>query len=264
MIGFFDSGVGGLTILEHVRRTMPNFDTLYLGDTAHAPYGNKTHDELVQLTWAGCEWLFAQGCELIMIACNTASATALREIQQTKLGPNPERRILGVIRPTVEALADRHRNIIVLSTVSTAASGAYVKEFEKLDPDIRVVSHACPNWAPMIEEGKAHTPEMRRDVEREVQAAESEAANYDAVLLACTHYPYVKELVEDALANDVPVYAQGELVAESLRNYLQRHPEIEKRLSKKGTHSYFTTGDPGLASRIASERFGFDVTFQIQ
>lgn len=263
MIGFFDSGVGGLTILEHVHRALPDFDTLYLGDTAHAPYGNRTHDELVRLTWAGCEWLFAQGCELIIIACNTASATALREIQQTKLDPNPARRILGVIRPTVEAISKRgHRRIVVLSTTATAQSGAYVKEFEKFDPDIRVISHACPNWAPMIEAGKTDTQEMCADVDREVRAAEAEAGEYDAVLLACTHYPYVKTSVEKALSSAISVYDQGPLVAESLRDYIHRHPEIEARIAKKEIRAYFTTGNPVHASRIATERFGFDVRFE--
>jgi glutamate racemase len=263
MIGFLDSGVGGLTVLEEVRRLLPKYGTLYLGDTAHAPYGNKSHKELVRLVWRGCERLFEQGCDLIIIACNSASASALREIQRTKLDTYPSKRILGVIRPTVETLCVRdYRRIIILSTEATKKSGAYVREFEKLDPAIEIISHACPNWAPMIEAGKTHTQEMRENVERELREAEQEAGEYDAILLACTHYPYVKRLIEQTLLKNVPVYTQGDLVAESLKDYLHRHPEIETRLSRNGTAIYETTGDPEAASSIASKRFGFDVRFE--
>ncbi len=262
MIGFLDSGVGGLTILEEVHKVIPEYDTLYLGDTAHAPYGNKTHDELVALVWNGCTWLFAQGCELIILACNSASASALREIQQTKLQEYPGKRILGVIRPTVEELArSGHKRVVVLSTVATKESGAYPREFKKLGATIEVITHACPQWVPMIEAGKAASDEMREDVLREIAAFEQEAGEYDAVLLACTHYPYVHRLVEQALARKVPVYNQGELVARSLADYLKRHPEIESKLGNHRAYRYVTTGDAQLASKIATDRFGFEVTF---
>jgi glutamate racemase len=139
MIGFFDSGVGGLTILKAVHERMPEYDTYYLGDTAHAPYGNKTREEIFDLTWDGCKQLFAQGCGLVILACNTASAAALREIQQTKLAEYPGKSVLGIIRPTVEALARHgHKRIAVLSTIATKNSGAYEKEFAKIDPTISV------------------------------------------------------------------------------------------------------------------------------
>ncbi|EKD33256.1 MAG: glutamate racemase [uncultured bacterium] len=260
MIGFFDSGVGGLTIIEEVHKLIPEYSTVYLGDSARAPYGNKTHDELVKYAWQGAEWLFAKGCDLVIFACNSASASALREIQQQKLQKFPDKRILGVIGPTVEEIAKRgHKNILVLSTVATKESGAYANEFKKLNPDIQVFSHACPNWGPMVEQGMVGTEEMFLDVKREISEAEKKASDYDAVLLACTHYPYVQDDVKRALYKNVPVYDQGGLVALSLKGYLLRHPEIESGLEKNSVYQYFVTGDPVLAQKIASERFGFDV-----
>lgn len=262
MIGFFDSGVGGLTVLEEVHRRLPRYDTLYLGDAANAPYGTKTHAELVTLAWRGTRWLFDQGCALVIIACNSASARALREIQQTKLDAYPAKRVLGIIRPTVEALSRRgHRRIAVLSTVATRDSGAYAAEFAKYDPDILVLAHACPNWVTFVEEGKTETPEAVQDVEREIRVLQQQGS-FDAVLLACTHYPYLKHHVERTLANAIPVFNQDELVAASLEDYLHRHPELETQLEKNALYQYVTTGDAALASRVASERFGFDVRFK--
>lgn len=235
MIGFFDSGVGGLTVLEHVHRRLPAYDTFYFGDTAHAPFGNKTQEEIFNYTWDGCRRLFGEGCALVIVACNSASSSALRRIQQERLSAYPGKRVLGVIRPTVEELARKgHKQIAVLSTVATKASGAYVKEFEKLNPTIRVISHACPNWAPLVEKGMIDSPETKADVARELKALEGVASTYDAVLLGCTHYPVLLPLIKAALPRPVPVYEQGPIVAESLADYLDRHPEIESTLSKNG------------------------------
>ncbi len=262
-LGFFDSGVGGLTILEEVHKLMPVYDTVYLGDAARAPYGERTHDELVQFLKDGAQWLFDQDCDLVIVACNSASASALREVQQTWLPSFPGKRILGIIRPTVEALAAKnYQHILILSTEATARSAAYVHEFSKLDPHIRVSSHACPRWAPMIEEGKAGTLEMKFEVEREMLRAEAEFGRADAVLLACTHYPYVKTDVERCLDADVPVFNQGLIVAHSLKDYLARHPEFSANLSLGGNDVYFTTGSTEVASLIATERFGYDVEFR--
>ncbi len=235
MIGFFDSGVGGLTVLEHVHRRLPSYDTFYFGDTAHAPFGNKTQEEIFEYTWSGCLRLFDEGCGLIIIACNSASSSALRRLQQEKLPAHPGKRVLGVIRPTVEELARKgHREIAVLSTVATKESGAYAKEFEKLNPDIRVISHACPNWAPLVERGMVDAAETQADVERELETLDAVSKNYDAILLGCTHYPVLLPLIKAALPRPVPVYEQGPIVADSLAEYLARHPEIETALSKKG------------------------------
>jgi glutamate racemase len=263
MIGFFDSGIGGLTILSAVQEKMPSYDMVYLGDMAHFPYGDKTHDQLVEYTWDGVERLFKHGCRLVIVACNSASSGALREIQRTKLAAYPNHRILGIIRPTVEALSDgTFRRVTILSTEATRKSGAYAAEFKKLNPAIFIISHACPNWASMIEAGLAGTQEMAEEVQKELMAVEKEAPNQDAILLACTHYPYVKSDVEKALHNKVPVFNQGELVAESLIDYLERHPEIESNLKKGGKRAYFTTGNAARASENASKQFGFEVEFQ--
>ncbi len=264
MIGFFDSGIGGLTIIEAVHTLLPKYDTIYLGDTKNSPYGNKPHEELVHFTVSAASWLFLNGCELIIVSCNSASASALREVQQQWLPKHyPDKRILGIIRPTVEYLADQgFKNIAVLSTLATKNSGAYVHEFQKINPSLNVISHACPNWAPMIEEGLANTEEMRIDVTAEIASLKKENPDFDAVLLACTHYPYVKNDVEASLSHKVPVFNQGEIVAKSLEEYLKRHHDLEARLPKNGKYEYYTTGDPKSSSKIASGRFGYEVEFK--
>ncbi len=225
MIGFFDSGVGGLTILDAVKKRLPQIQTTYLADTEHAPYGGKPQDEILELTWRGCEELFHRGCDLVILACNTASSSALRIIQQERLGKYPEKRVLGIIRPTVEALAHKgYGRVVVLSTQATKDSGAFMKEFAQLDPGVQVISHACPTWVPLIEAGKAGTEEMLEEVAREIKAMEAEAGEYDAVILGCTHYPYVKKEIEQSLTRHVPVIDQTGIVAESLALYLKRHP----------------------------------------
>jgi glutamate racemase len=235
MIGFFDSGVGGLTILKAVHERMPEYDTCYLGDTAHAPYGNRTQDEIFDLTWDGCKQLFAQGCDLVIIACNTASSTALRRIQQTKLAEYPGKRVLGIIQPTVETLVRQgHKRIAILSTIATKNSGAYEKEFAKLNPAISVYSQACPNWVAFVENGQTDSAEAREDVKREMEILKREAPDAEAILLACTHFPYLVSHIREALGKEMPIYEQGSLVAEALADYLKRHPEIEMGLGKKG------------------------------
>lgn len=263
MIGFFDSGIGGLTIEQEVRKLLPQYSTIYLGDGAHAPYGDKTHEELVDFTWAGAEWLFDRGAKLVIVACNSASASALSEIQREKLGPDPEKRILGIIRPTVEKLVSKgFDDVAVLSTVATKESAAYENEFKKLNPKIAIKSVSCPTWTPMIESGKVGTPEMKEEVEKDMSILKQEDPNLKAALLACTHYPYVKKDVQEALGPDVQVFEQGKIVAESLKDYLERHPEIERNLSRTEKHSYYTTGDPELSTKVAHSAFAYDVGFK--
>lgn len=226
MIGFFDSGLGGLTILEAVKQRLPDLPTAYLADHEHAPYGNRPREEILDLTWAGCEKLFAQGCTLVIIACNTASANALREIQQTRMGKYPGRNVIGILRPTVEELSKRgYREIAILSTKATKNSGAYEAEFAKFNPDIKVVSHACPNWVGFVESKQIDSPECLADVKREIEALEQESPDMDAILLGCTHFPYLTEAIRSSLKRAVPIIDQGPIVADSLANYLRRHPE---------------------------------------
>lgn len=262
MIGFFDSGVGGLTISEEVHKQLPPYSSVYLGDVARAPYGNKTHEELVQYLKEGSQWLFNKGCELIIVACNSASASALREVQQIWLLQFEGKRILGVIRPSAEEVVKRgFKKVLILGTVATVNSGAYVREIYKIDPSIQITSHACPNWGPMVEKGLSGTAEMREEVFRELNQIQN-IHDFDVILLACTHYPYVASDVEEFVQGNVPVFSQGILVARSLEDYLKRHPEIDEILEKESTHTYFTTGDPDISNKIASDRFGFNVEFK--
>ncbi len=227
MIGFFDSGIGGLTILEAVKRRLPGLETRYHADREHAPYGNKTRGEILEWTWAGCETLFAKGCDLVIIACNTASANALREIQQKRLQKYPGKNVLGIIRPTAEALSGLgHRHVAVLGTVATKKSGAYEAEFAHLNPEITTYSHACPNWVGFVETGRAESPEAEADVRAEIANMEAEAPDTDAILLGCTHFPYLKTQIADALTKAVPIYEQGDIVAASLAGYLERHKSL--------------------------------------
>lgn len=264
MIGFFDSGIGGLTVLEPVRRALGEYDYIYLGDSARAPYGSKSHDELMMFLEQGARFLFDEGCELVIVACNSASASALKEVQDNWLVRyHPRKRILGVIKPTVEKLVqNKYRKILVLGTVATISSGAYEREFFKLSSDLEIATLACPEWGFMVERGLAGTKEMRLQVERDLQKVES---GIEAILLACTHYPYVRTDVEAVMLNrfgsGIEVFEQGDLVAQSLVEYLSRHDDLEGRLKKNGNIRYFTTGDAHLVSTLAERGFGYKVTF---
>lgn len=262
-IGFLDSGVGGLTILDAVHKNMPEYDTLYFGDSLHAPYGNKDEKTLYELVSAGTRWLFNQGCPLVIYACNTASATVLREIQQSLLLEYPGRKVLGIVRPTIEEIVRTgHKDLLIFATPATVASGAYEKELEKLNPALRVTSHACPTWGPLVENGKAETSEAEQEVKKEVLSAHTEKQTYDAVLLACTHYPYLTPLIKKNIRTDVDLYNQGDLVAKSLVDYLRRHPEIESGITKQKRRRHVVTGDASLATKLATNAFGYNITFE--
>lgn len=261
-IGIFDSGVGGLTILNAIHTELPDYDTLYVGDSARAPYGPRSHAELVEYTWQAAEWLFQQGCDLVILACNAASSSALREIQQTRLSAYPGKRILGIIRPTVEFLAEAgYAHIAILSTVATKNSGAYVREFAHMNPSINIYSQSCPNWGPLVETGQAKSEAAIADIQKELQTLEATSLSHEAILLACTHYPYLTDTIKATLKRPVPIYNQGTIVAKSLTQYLARHPEISQLLKTDGGRRYFVTGDPKLATTIARQHFGFDVEF---
>lgn len=261
MIGIFDSGVGGLTILKDIHKVLPKYSTMYLGDSARAPYGEKNHEQLVKFAWQGIEYLFNQGCPLVVVACNTASAQALRTIQQTKLSKYPGCRVLGVIKPTIEVLAGKHKNIGILATTATVNSHAYIRELTHLDASIGVVQRACPAWGPLVEKGFANTDATHRIVNDDVRSFLEKNKNIEAILLACTHYPILYDYIRSIMPTRIYLYEQGPLVAASLKDYFIRHPEIEERIEKKDKRIYCTTGDIELAKCAARQIADFDPDF---
>ncbi len=242
-IGVFDSGLGGLSILREIRRRLPEYDYLYLGDSARAPYGTRSFDVIYEYTWQAVQYLMQQDCRLIILACNTASAKALRNIQQHNIDPNKVR-VLGVIRPTVEVVASEH--IGILATAGTVNSESYVIELRKINPAIHVSQQACPMWVPLIENGEMDSPAMDYFVDKYMSALMAQDTSIDTILLGCTHYPLIENKIRQWLSNypqgeSVRVLAQGKLVAESLADYLHRHNDIDCLLSRGGTCNYQTT-----------------------
>lgn len=262
MIGVFDSGVGGLTVLKDIHKKLPQYSTIYLGDNAHSPFGTKTHDEITEYTWAGVKWLFDQGCYLVILACNSASAQALRTIQQTKLTEYPGRRVLGVIRPTVEVLAKKYDQIGVLATPATVCSEAYVHELTKINQAVRIEQHSCPAWVEVVENGSSKSEITNVIIKNDVSQLLSQSSDLDAVLLGCTHYPVLFDQIREVLPKNIALYAQGELVALALTDYLNRHPEIEEKLETTSIHRYFTTGEVAEVEKAASQIAGVTPEFQ--
>ena len=243
-IGIFDSGYGGLTILDGIRRKLPQYDYLYLGDNARAPYGTRSFDIVYEFTRQAVERLFDLGCHLIILGCNTASAKALRTIQQNDL-PRlaPDRRVLGVIRPTAEMIGSltKTRHVGILATEGTIRSQSYNLEIQKFFPDIQVSGVACPFWVPLVEYNEADSPGADYFVKKRIDQLMSLDPAIDAVILGCTHYPLLMPKIRKYMPSQVRVIAQGEYVASSLQSYLARHPELESRCSKNGTTHYLTT-----------------------
>ncbi|MCQ2312556.1 MAG: glutamate racemase [Paludibacteraceae bacterium] len=256
-IGVFDSGFGGLTILQNIRQVLPEYDYLYLGDSARAPYGTRSFEVIYEYTLQAVRYLEAQGCRLIIIACNTASAKALRTIQQRDINPD-QLRVLGVIRPTVEAVTTNtlnSRHIGILATPGTVSSGSYLIELEKLDPHLEVSQQACPMWVPLIENNEIDSPAMDYYIKKYVDLLFVKDPEIDTIILACTHYPLIKDKIEAYLNSKLPpsdallecadaplnLISQGAIVANSLRDYLNRHSEIERELSRGGQCAYLTT-----------------------
>lgn len=244
-IGVFDSGYGGLTILAALRGLLPEYDYIYLGDNARSPYGTRSFDVIKDFTLEAVRYLFAEGCPLVILACNTASAKALREIQQNYLptSEDPTRRVLGVIRPTVEVLDGMTKSgrIGVLATPGTVSAHSYQAEVNKLSPHLEVYEHACPMWVPLVEYGESASPGADYFVRQEVEAVLERDEKIDTLVLACTHYPLLRPKIEVCLPPNVRLVAQGDLVATSLKDYLQRHPEMNERLSRGGDVQYLTT-----------------------
>lgn len=243
-IGVFDSGYGGLTILKQIRKLLPNYDFLYLGDNARAPYGPHSFEVVYRYTLEAVEALFARGCSLVILACNTASAKALRTIQQCDLPHiDASRRVLGVIRPTVEAVGEltRSRHVGVLATTGTINSNSYALEIQKLFPDICVSGLACPMWVPLVENNEYDSPGADYFVKDRLERILQNDPKIDTLILACTHYPLLLKKIKQYVPGGVNVMAQGEYVAASLADYLHRHPEMEQRCRKGGGCQYLTT-----------------------
>lgn len=244
-IGVFDSGYGGLTVLKELMAVLPQYDYLYLGDNARAPYGTRSFETVYQYTRECVNWFFTQGCPLVILACNTASAKALRTIQQKDLPLHyPDRRVLGVIRPTTETIGacTQSRQVGILATSGTVKSMSYPIEIAKFFPDIQVFQEACPLWVPLIENGEHETEGADFFVKKYLNQLLLQSPDIDTILLACTHYPLLAKQITKHLPKGVQLLSQGPLVARSLADYLQRHPEMETRLSK-GQGSRFCTTD---------------------
>ncbi len=243
-IGVFDSGYGGLTILEEFRKHMPSYDFLYLGDNARAPYGNRSFEMVYAFTLEAVRYLFDQGCSLVILACNTASAKALRSIQQLDLPKiDPSKRVLGVLRPTVEIVGSlsKSRHVGLVATQGTIQSGSYPIEILKFYPDIVLTGESCPMWVPLVENGEYETPGAAYFVQKNLDNLFRKDASIDTLILGCTHYPLLLPTIRRFTPQGVTILSQGEFVASSLISYLSRHPEIDERCTKKGTCEYLTT-----------------------
>lgn len=243
-IGVFDSGYGGLTILSEIQKLMPEYNYCYLGDNSRAPYGSRSFDIVYEFTKQAVETLFDMGCNLVILACNTASAKALRTIQQKDLPLiNPEKRVLGVIRPTAEVVGHitKSRHIGVLGTIGTIQSESYPIEVSKLFPDIEVTSEACPMWVPLVENKEYDTPGADYFVKKNIENILLKDPEIDTLILGCTHYPLLLGKVNSFLPEGVIALPQGKYIAESLKDYLFRHPEMDEGCLKEGQTRYYTT-----------------------
>ena len=258
-IAVFDSGYGGLTILKEFIHTLPQYDYLYLGDNARTPYGPRSFETVYRYSLQCVKWLFAQGCPLVILACNTASAKALRTIQQNDLPIiNSENRVLGVIRPTTEKIGalTSTKEVGILATAGTVLSGSYLIETEKFYPDVKVYQEACPMWVPLVENNEYESSGADYFVEKHVRNLLDKGKQIDTVLLACTHYPLLKNKIKKYLPYGIHLLSQGEIVANSLVDYLKRHPEIENRCSKEGVVKFYTTDSTEDFDAHAATFFG--------
>lgn len=264
-IAVFDSGYGGLTVLDRIMHLMPEYDYVYLGDNARNPYGTRSFDVVYNYTLQSVKRLFAFGAPLVILACNTASAKALRTIQQRDLPQlNPADRVLGVIRPSVEAIgaATRSRKVGVLGTQGTVDSLSYPIEVGRMWPDVTVYQQACPMWVPLVEHGEFDKPGADYFVQKYVGQLMEQDPDIDAIILGCTHYPLLAPKIRACLPPGVTLLSQGDIVAASLKDYLQRHPEMDSRLTKGGTVRFFTTESAGKFESTA--RIFFDGQLDIK
>ena len=264
-IGVFDSGYGGLTVLKEITALLPQYDYIYLGDNARTPYGSRSFETVYHYTWQCVEWFFKQGCSLVIVACNTASAKALRTIQQKNLPfMAPNKRVLGVIRPSAEVIGTMSKtgHIGIMGTQGTVNSNSYLLEIQKFFPEVQVWQQACPMWVPLIENNE-HT-QLGADyfVAKYTQQLMAQNSAIDTVLLACTHYPLMYNKIKAALPAQVQLIMQGGIVAKSLKNYLLRHPEIAQKCSKNSSALFFTTDDSAIFEQQASLFYGSNIQAQ--
>ncbi len=245
-IGIFDSGYGGLTVFRSIADKLPQYDYIYLGDNARAPYGNRSFETVHLYTLQAVKWLFKMGCPLVILACNTASAKALRTIQHHDLPEiAPDNRVLGVIRPTAEVIGNytQSKAVGVLGTKGTISSGSYAIEIKKFFPDVAVFQQACPMWVHLIENNDYMGDEADFFVRKNLNELMAQSGDIDTVLLACTHYPILMDKIRKVLPPHINIVSQGGIIADSLADYLHRHPEMEQRLTKNGTKQFFSTDD---------------------
>jgi glutamate racemase len=246
-IGIFDSGFGGLTVFRDIVRVLPDYDYLYLGDNARAPYGGRSFETIYRYTLECVEYLFAQGCPLVILACNTASAKALRNIQQLDLPKmEPWRRVLGVIRPTTEHIGryTTTGHVGIMATPGTVQSESYILEIEKLWPELHVWQEACPMWVPLIENNEYNQPGADYFIKQHIERLLAQSPDIDTIVLGCTHYPLMLRKIRQFTPDHIQLLAQGSIVADQLSNYLYRHPDMDARLSRGGTRQFQTTDTP--------------------
>ncbi|MCX6216678.1 glutamate racemase [Spirosoma sp.] len=263
-IGVFDSGYGGLTVLREIVQKLPQYDYIYLGDNARTPYGTRSFDTVYQYTLECVQHLFDRGCQLVILACNTASAKALRNIQQLDLPTlapgldGPDRRVLGVIRPTTEVIGTYSKtgNVGVLATRGTVTSESYLVEIEKFFPDLHVFQEACPMWVPLVENGEYDSPGADYFVNQHIERLLAQAPGIDTILLACTHYPLLLDKIKQYAPPSTTILSQGGIVSNSLADYLVRHPEIDAKCSKHGHRTFLTTDSTEDFDRQATVFYG--------
>ncbi|EKE18900.1 MAG: Glutamate racemase [uncultured bacterium] len=261
MIGFFDSGFGGLTILKEVVKTLPDFSYVYLGDNARTPYGSLSKEIIYQYTCEGVEELFSRGAELVILACNTSSAVALRKIQQEYLPKfHPDKKILGIIIPTVEEMVG-HENIGIFATEATISSGIYPAEILKINANAIVTQEACPLLVPIIESGEFD--QLENVVQKYVKDLFAKSEDIETVILGCTHYAIIEDIFRKFIPNNVEIISQGKIIAEKLKNYLSRHGEMEGGMKKGGERIFLTTANSPQIQELARMFYGEEINLKI-
>lgn len=261
-IGIFDSGYGGLTVLKEIIKILPENDFLYFGDNARTPYGSRSFNTIYEYTLECVKYLFKEGCPLVILACNTASAKALRNIQQKVLPIKyPDRRALGVIRPTAEVVSSYSKTgkVGVLGTVGTVNSESYIMEIRKQSPDLEVYQQACPMWVPLVENGEHIGDGADFFVQKYLKELFSQSEDIDTLLLACTHYPLLIDKIRQHIPSSIQILNQGEIVAPSLKNYLTRHPEITEKCTKNGDRRFLTTDSTDFFNLQGRTFFGEEI-----
>ncbi len=261
-IGIFDSGYGGLTILSEIKKRLPEYDYLYLGDNARAPYGPRSYDVVYEFTLEAVNELFNRGCELVILACNTASAKALRTIQQKDLPLiDPNKRVLGVIRPSTEIIGQlsKTNHIGILATEGTVKSESFPIEIGKFSPETTVYQHACPMWVPLIENNRHLSEGGKFFIQEDVQKMMEKDPKIDVIILACTHFPILKNYIESIVPKEVKVVAQGAIIAQKLEEYLDKHKELAAKCTQNGELHFLTSENSDDFNRKASQFLGYSI-----